>query len=77
MNLENVESGMTREKIAGFLIGIGIGTALGFFLRDREENGSTPHPRRGSAAAGNASGGASRLPGGPPGVETDRTAFAV
>lgn len=28
---------MTREKIAGFLLGIGVGTALGFLLRADEE----------------------------------------
>ena len=28
---------MTREKIAGFLFAIGVGMALGFFLRTDEE----------------------------------------
>jgi hypothetical protein len=76
MNLENVERGINREKIAGFLVGIGIGTALGFFLRDRDEHGSSLSPRAREPrdrAPGKA--GSSPSPG--RGVETDRTAFAV
>ena len=33
------EANMTREQVAGFMLGIGVGTAVGFYLRppEREE----------------------------------------
>ena len=30
---------MTREQIAGFMLGLGVGTAAGFFLRPPKEPG--------------------------------------
>jgi hypothetical protein len=74
---------MTKEKIAGFLFGVGVGTALGFFLRDDvEENGrhtaGDPEHRRGKAS--------SKVDGHPlqthaPGlsadVQEDRTVLAI
>jgi hypothetical protein len=30
---------VTRERIAGFLIGVGVGTAVGYFLMPLERNG--------------------------------------
>src|SRR5215469_877251 len=30
---------MTREQIAGFMFGLGVGTALGFYLRPQDERG--------------------------------------
>jgi hypothetical protein len=41
---------MTRERIAGFLVGVGIGTALGFFLQAEEEK-SRRRPLAGEKAA--------------------------
>lgn len=45
---------MTREQIAGFILGVGVGTAVGFFLRPPEEPGlrqeNSEHKRQVSAA---------------------------
>jgi hypothetical protein len=75
---------MTQEKIAGFLFGIGIGTMLGFFLRnDAEENNSRGttgvRQQRGGGAPGNASGRSlqAHSPVVSRGVEADRTVLAV
>lgn len=44
---------MTREHIAGFMLGLGVGTAVGFFLRPPQEPGlqqeHSEHNRRVSA----------------------------
>ena len=42
---------MTRERIAGFLLGVGVGTAIGFFLQKSDED-RTPGPKRARDHAG-------------------------
>jgi hypothetical protein len=60
---------MNREQIAGFLMGISVGTAIGFFLRPPENHRreiSVPHRRRPAAlhaSSGCGGVGESRFPG--------------
>ena len=42
---------ITRERIAGFLLGVGVGTAIGFLLQKPDED-RTPGPKRARNQAG-------------------------
>ena len=79
---------MTKEKIAGFLFGVGVGTALGFFLRDDVEKHGRPiaggPEQRSGKAFSKAEGRPSQTQtagvsagGTSAGMEEDRTVLAI
>ena len=49
--MDNSTQTITRERIAGFLLGVGVGTAIGFLLQKPEEDRARAPKRERNRAA--------------------------